>query len=320
MNNQTRRPMPYRKRRRRRQTLRTTLIVLACVLVALVAAFMIIGNRLLAAIDEPSADETKQDAPTDEPSVPLVSAKRIGGYPIVAETSDSSTFATRLSALTKAGATAVSMPLNDAEGTLLYRSPIAVKLGLQSASERTVSLEQVMKTAKGAEVYVSGIFILSDFAEEDDLVRSVALSHATAILTEAFRAGVDDVLLLVPDWQGERVEELIRFAEGIRALYPDAVLGVALGESVLGASDASRLLETMSGAMNYLAMDATRVESADAVAGVDGLIHDPNYHYYLLYYHMRVLLPAGADAEEQTALIAKTEASGMDNWQILPRQ
>lgn len=319
MNTPNRRPMPYRKRRRRQQTLRTVLIVLACVLALLVAAFMIIGNWLLDAIDEPSENGTEQGEQPAEQSAPLAAAEKIGGYPVWVETSDSSTFSTRLSALTAAGAKAVSLPLNTSENVLLYRSPIAEKLGLVGASDRTVTLEQAMKTAKASGVYVSGVYTLTAFDEEDDLVRSVALSHAAAILTEAFRAGVDDVLLLVPDWQGEGVGELTRFAEGIRALQPDAVLGVALNETLLGGESASALLEELRGALNYLAMDATHLEGNDPVAGVDGLIHDPSYHYDLLYYEMRLLLPDGADETERAALIAKTEESGIRNWQMLPR-
>lgn len=317
MNTPNRRPMPYRKRRGRRQTLRAVLITLACVVTVLLAAFMIIGNRLLKAIDAPSESETEQGKQETDLPKALAKAQQIGGYPIVAETSDSSTFSSRLSVLTAEGASAVSMSLNTLENVLLYRSPIAVKLGLVSASDRTVTLEQVMRSAEQAGVYVSGVYTLTAFGEEDDLVRSVALSHAAAILTEAFRAGIDDVLLIVPDWQGERAEELIRFAEGIRALQPDAVLGVAFNEAVLAMEGASELLETMSAAMNYLAMDATHAQGDDLAAAVDGLIHDPRYHYNLLYYEMRLLLPDGADKTERAALIAKTEESGIRNWQIV---
>ena len=318
MNTPNRRPMPYRKRRRRRQTLRVTLIVLACVLAALVTAFMIIGNMLLDAIDEPTDSDSEQGRETAAPASELAKASQIGGYPLLVQSADSSTFANRLSALTDAGAAAVSLPLNTSENVLLYRSDVAARLGLQSASAPTVSLETAVSIAKQSGVYVSGIFTMTAFEEENDLVRSVQLSHAAAIVTEAFRAGIDDVLLLAPAWTDARLEELIRFTESVRAMQSDAVLGFAIARNVFDAQEPSSLLDQLSQSMNYLAMDATYLQGDDPVSAVDGLIHDPQYHYDILYYEMRILLPDGADENQRANLIHTTEASGIRNWQILP--
>lgn len=315
--NSHKRPISNRRRWRRQQTVRAVLITVACVLLALFVGFVIVGNVLLnktARTDSPG-DET--DTPTSDEPQPLPEARKLQGYPILAETTDTSTFSSRLGKLTDKGATAVSLPLNTEDNALLYRSPVGEELGWQTAGAYTVTLTRVVEIADQAGVYISGTFYLTALHEEDDLVRSVALAEASAVAVEALRAGVDDLLFLVPDLTGAQSADLIRFLEGIRALEPSAVLGLAVSPSLLSQADGNTILSELDGYLNYLALDVTQVGDNNAAAHVDATIHDTENHYQLLYYNMRLLLPAGTDDAEESAILSVVEGSGIQNWQIL---
>ena len=310
------RSMSNRRRWRRQLTVRTVLITVACVLLVLFVGFVIVGNVLLNRTAKGDTEGDGANPPSNEP-LPLPDAKSIQGYPIVAETTDTTTFSSRLGALTERGAKAVSLPLNTVDGGLLYRSPVGEALGWETAGTFTVTLERVVGIADQAGVYVSGTFYLSAFGEEDDLTRSVALAEAAAVATEAIRSGVDDILFLVPELTGAQSAELIRFLEDVRALEPNAVLGLAIPPSLLAQSDSGAMLTELTGALNYLALDVTQVEDGDAATYVETAIHDTENHYQLLYYGMRLLLPAGADEAEETAILSVVRDSGIVNWQIL---
>ncbi len=309
-------PISNRRKWRRRRTARMVVLVIVSVLLLVFVGFVIAGNALLNKTQQSAPPPEEQNTEKDSPPT-LAQAKKIRGYPILAETSDSSTFSSRLGALTAKGVTAVSVPLNTVENTLLYRSPVAETLGMQEVGAHTVTLERVAQYADEMGVYVSGTFYLTAFQEENDLLRSVLLAQASAVVAEAIRAGLDDLLLVVSELSEERIEELIRFVDGIRALEPNAILGLAIGEQVLEMKNANVVLTRLDEAVNYMALDLTRVGDTDVGSYVDAAIHDTQHHYALLYYHMRLLLPSGADDAQQAALIEAVEGDGFQDWQIL---
>lgn len=311
------RQMSYRRKRQTKRTVVTVLIVLGIVLALLFVAFVIIGNRVLrwAENTPPTTDPHDSD---EQATIEYAAPSDVNAYPVLAETTDSSTFYSRILAAKEKGATAISLPMTDAQGTLLYKSAVATTLSLQTDSPYRVSAASLVEQAHSNGLYLSGIYLLPCFAQEDDLLRSVALSQHAAILAEALRSEMDDVLLIVPSMTVEQRDELLRFVEQIRSLAPDAVVGLALPESILSHAQVDDLLAELDAQLNYLAFDVTSYGENDPAAFVDAQVHSSQNQYRFLYYNMRLLLPDGADDPAQAQIVEAAKSNGVKSWQILP--
>lgn len=310
------RQISYRRKRQTKRTVATVLIVLGIVLALLFVAFVIIGNRMLKRAE--STPPTEPNETKEEPSVEYAAPAAIGAYPVLAETTDSSTFYSRMLAAKEKGATAISLPMTDAQGRLLYKSAVATTLSLQIDSPYRVSAASLVEQARSNGLYLSGIYLLRCFEQEDELLRSVSFAQHAAVLAEALRAGMDDVLLIVPSMTVEQRGELLRFVEQLRALAPDAVVGLALPESILSHAQVDDLLAELDAQLNYLAFDVTRYGENDPAAFVDAQVHSSQNQYRFLYYNMRLLLPDGADDAQQTLIVEAAKSNGVKSWQILP--
>ena len=314
------RPLPYRRSRRRRQRLRNILILSGVALVVLIIVFLIIGNALKDKVNEnkPSKDSEQTDSDRNEPV--RTTPKAIKASPVLLETNDASTFYSRLSRLQSKGSLAASVPLNTQEGALLYRSEVAIELGLQQIGEHSVSLSQAIQSTETMGMYLSGTFYLTAFSQEDDLVRSVQLAEASAILAEAARAGIDDILLIAPDLTEEQISEFLQWIDGIRSLAPDAVLGLALPDALVSEEQSATIMNTLDQALNFLALDATEYADADPATYVDEILNGEQYRYYWRRYQMRILIPEQEEEAIQQQIIEAIERNKIDNWQILSDQ
>ncbi|MBE6547088.1 MAG: hypothetical protein E7668_06595 [Ruminococcaceae bacterium] len=304
------RHLQYRKSVYRRRKLRTILITVGVLLVVLLVAFLVIGNLLQ------NKSEERAETDTKEQTLPPISEERtphreIVAYSVLLETLDEGSFADRVAALPD-GDSAVSIPLTDREGTPLYRSPIALRLGLQSEGAYTVTVASALSSI--GERYTSGVFYLTALSEEDALLRSVRLSQSAAMLAEAAEGGLDEALLTVPDMTEEQVQEAIYFAEQVRHLAPELELGLTLSETIYSSENAAAVIDRLYESFDFLAIEAVPSNEGDPVAQTAQTIHDLRYH--LLRYHMRLLLPVSDDAT-QAALIEAVEKEGFHNWQFV---
>ena len=110
----------YRRGVYRRQRIRTVIITVAIIIAIVTVAFLIIGNILW----DKSQERGKGNGISDETSdlseqAPHASVRSVKARPVLLETSDSSTFITRLDAAISAGASAASIPLNNEDGALI---------------------------------------------------------------------------------------------------------------------------------------------------------------------------------------------------------
>ena len=312
------RPISYRRKRQTKRTVITVLIVLGIVLSILFVGFVIVGNRMLRRVENTPKDEEKPTDSTVSELPDYVAPPSIRAYPVLAETTDTTTFYARMIAAKEKGADAISLPLTDASGNLLYKSATATSLGLQIDSPYRVTVSSLVEQAGANKVYVSGIYVLKALQTEDDLLRSVALAQNAAILAEAFRAGINDVMLYAPSMTSDQTDELLRFVEQIRALAPNASIGLSLPSAILSGADADTLVAKLAPYFNYLALDVTNAGENDAAEFVDAQVHSSQNQYRFLYYGMRLLLPAGADGEEEGRIVDAANRNGVKSWQILP--
>ncbi len=312
--NRNDRHLPYRRRVMRRRRLRFALLLSGILLVLGAAAFLVFGN-LLADRPSPEADtdtDTETVSEADRAAVPTIQAH----FAVLESKTDTSTWNERLSALSRKGATAVSAPLNRADGSLLYRSDTAMALGL-GGTGYSVTLSSAASRAEDRGLYFSGVWHLSAMGTEDDLLRSVALAKESALIAEAFLDGVDDILLILPSDGVEDVQELIAFASDVRSLCSDGNLGLCLPSWLFESDGREVALSDLSDGFDYLAIDATAYGDEDPASYAGSVA--ARHLDLLLRHRMRLLLPVLADPDAQDGVIAAAEQYNITNWQWVER-
>ena len=275
-------PRPSQRRRlRRRHQILTILIIIGIVLLVLTTVFLIIGARMhkksVALRSQESVTESEIEAPAT-PEVPK----------IVAYALDRSSPSLSLKALVKQEKNAASLSLNHTSlSTLSALSAEAKKSGL----------------------YLSGVFTLTSLSEEDDLVRFQRLSEDCVTLSEALRAGLNEVVLLVPALSAERTEDLKALLSDLRRLVPDACVGLALPHEFLSEENAAAI-DDLAKHFSLLAADLSLSEDLNASLEED--------LYLLLRYSMRVLLPSADSEDAQEPLLQSVRSHSIENIQFLP--
>ena len=160
---------------------------------------------------------------------------------------------------------------------------------------------------------------LTDFSGDDDLIRSAALGYHSALISEALRSGVDEVLIFAGDIPPDRYAELARLALEVKRLCPDGIIGISLPVSAFADAQNSTVIDELWNAFDYFAADLTHctggeVGAAEQISGELGQML-----YYLLRYNARVLLPYTQNADELSLMIAAVNDSGSENIQIMPQ-
>ena len=313
--NRNQRHMRYRKSVYRRRNIKTGLIVGGIVLIVLVLLFLILGNIWFDKVqEEPPAPTTPNTTEADsEPPYPFEAVPHVKA-PLLSLEGNSAAVYQRLEALAAAKHTAVSVPMTDKTGMLLYHSDQASEGNFTIRGTSSLTLSALSEAADADGIYLCGYYVLTAVSEENPLARSVLMAESVAVLAEAFLTGMDDVVIIAPTLSVEQQAEMIRFVESIRTLAPKAVIGLALPEAEMAAADATRI-DTLAKSFDYLALDLSTYGDEAPLAFAEARMQ--SMLYYLLRYEMRVLLPALADEATQAALIAAVEKDSIDRWMLV---
>lgn len=308
--------LQYRKNIYRKRRTKAIAVIIAVALAVLFILFLIIGNALHAKTAEDPSENRESDTTADgSESVTLTPAATVGAYalPLL---KDGSTFASRLSAIPE-GAGAVSFALNSPDGELLYRSALTSEFSFLSHAEDASSLSSAVSAIDDDELHASAVLHVPSFAEEDALMREIYFSGWCAVAVEAIRAGADDCLIKPSSASAEDVDKLCELAERIRSIEPDAIVGVVIPEDALSASNSEALISKLSKSYNFLALNATNAKEDEDV-GVYVETRIAQMQLQLIYYKMRVLLPAAEDAEIMQSYIDSVKKYNVASWQCLP--
>jgi len=322
--------MTYRKSVYRKKRIKLIAIISAITVVVLLALFLIIGTALNNKTYTYSPDDPADGVPPSQtPSDSLPEANIVQAVALELLTQDSSSLSSRVAAL-PSGTTAVCVRLNQADGTLLYRSSIASSVSRFKIAENASSAENLFSIIQRRDLYISAAITMTELSESNDILRSVMLSAYASMAAEAALAGANDILLIAPPVRGsldaddiaELTNELISLAEQIRKLAPNATVGFALNSVFLTAPNSAELIARLAKSFNYFSIDATEYGKEDPIEYLKNQIVDnkenPDLMFYILRYQMRILLPSVAD-ETQEALIQLVESyTDNKNWQILP--
>ncbi len=309
------RHMQYRKSIYRKNRVKLTLIISLCAVAALFILFLVVGNLLHAKTEPDDSNEGDGSKQTEQNTSTLPAASNITAYalPLLEE---GTLLSGRLSAI-DASCGAVSIALNNADGTLLFKPQLALSLPHLRVDPQAASLSSSISQIDQYDFYTAGILYIPAADSSQKFMSDVELSVLAAIASEALDSGVDDIMLVCRSATAESVSSVVSVAERIRANIPTATVGFALTDSILSAENRESLIDRLSKSFSYLAVDTTQSKDEDTLTHIENRIS--NMQYMIMYYKMRVLLPSGADAQQNAAYAEKAKEYYIQSWQMLPQ-
>ncbi len=308
--------MKYRRSVYRKNRIKFVAVTVGCSLLAVALILLIVGNLLGGKVEQ--NEESRKKKQSSDLAVPHAQIQSINACPVPLS-AEGSGLSTRISNAVKGGYSAACFDLDTSEGVMLYASDVAQSQGKQSAHDASElrTLKNAMSLFADSKLYTVGVTHASGLLGDDDLARSVAVGYHSALVAEALRGGVDDVLIYVGEIPAERYTELVRLSEQVRALCPDmGAVGISLPPSFFTSDGAEQLFEELWSAFDYIAVDLTAPDEGTSLAdhvssGIGNML------YYLLRYNVRVLLP-NTDTGSLDAARAAVANNGSQNIQIMP--
>ena len=244
----------YKQSNHRKRRIRNIIIFSAIAAVLIFTVFMIAGLSLSEKTKPTEFGDDFEQKETKAEKIRTV--QKVNAYPLPLLENGSS-FSSRLSA-TNSDATAVCVALNKPNGTLQYRSELASSLSYLTLEADASALSRYTEAISDKELYTTAVLYLPTFNDtENELLADVELSIWGSIVCEAIREGVGDVLLIAPSASEDDVDKLCAVADRIHVTEKNAVVGLALPQSVLDAEKSSTLIDALSKSFDYLALDLT---------------------------------------------------------------
>ncbi len=314
--NRSGRRVSYRRRAYRKNRIKLILGVIAAVLVTVFIALVIAGNVIGDKVEDNVTKRTGKVTQTE--ALPHGEVKKVLAYPVPIYVEGSSLLATRIKNASDEGYTDACFFLDGADGSLTYNSDVAISLGKHASQADMPTLKKAMEAFHDKSMHTVGMTYLSEFNTDDDLTRSAAIGYYSALISEALRSGVDDVLIYVGEIPVERYAELSELARDVHRLCPDGKIGLSLPTSVLCDQENSELIDGLWDYFDYLAADLTTIEAGEEQTLSDAMDTSlGGMLYFLLRYDMRVLVPHASDPTQMAQILETVKQNGSENIQII---
>lgn len=206
-----------------------------------------------------------------------------------------------------------SVCLRDSDGFITYDSQVDVSFG--EVSEGSRKLSDAVDAVHNVDGYVCGYIYVQSFKIEDSYLRGVYKAYEAALVAEASRGGVDEILLVGIEPTSDNIDEIERFVSDMSRAAGDKPLGVLLSREIFSATEngdyrASRIRSVC----DFVALDMRDLpKDADAGAEESVLFKTlGEMEYYIKSYSMRVVL-----STENSSLYDSFLRFGAENVQII---
>ncbi len=206
-----------------------------------------------------------------------------------------------------------SVCLRDSDGFITYNSEVEVSFG--EVSEGSRKLSAAVEHVHDGGGYICGYIYVQSFKIEDEYLRGVYKAYETALVAEASRGGVDEIMLVGIEPTAENIDELESFVSDMARAAGDKPLGVLLSREIFSATEkddyrASRIRSVC----DFVALDMRDLpEDADAGAEESVLFKIlGEMEYYIKSYSMRVVI-----STENSSLYDSLLSFGAENIQII---
>ena len=185
----------------------------------------------------------------------------------------------------------LSVCLRDEDGFITYRSEIDVAIeGDIDMGSRSLAVEVGDLHESGG--YVCGYIYSDALSEENPYLREIKKAYELALIDEAARGGVDDILIVGIDIDAVKTDELEAFLKEAAEAAGKATLGILIDtETVM---DDEGLVKRLAACCDYIALDlremskyADSPESADKPSQLYSTLD--SLKYFIKVYSMRVV-------------------------------
>lgn len=278
-------------------------VIVAIAVAVAVAAALIVGNLLRRWLDDETYDRLTVGREKQAEETPVdLAAPAVRAYPFTFRDSPSKL----LNAETGEYTAAISVSLNDPDGSLLYHSAVADYLGVGTSS--APSLEQFSLDLLGYQVYLSGVFYPQALSQETTDLQYAATVRETALLREFLNTGGSEVMLVGLPTDTDRLTGTLTYLRRLRSMLGDnAQIGIAVPLSIAESEHGWEIIGLIKKTGCYCAIDLRDVPEEQA----ESAVLDANY--YMSGYGMRLL--AGSD---QTGIYEIADAV-IRNFQIVTK-
>ncbi len=254
----------------------TVLFVVIFVIVCIVGT-VALGNYLKEKADQnrPSIldTSTKTEEDTTKTSSGVSSIDHADGHIRsgcldISYGSDNNVLENELRNLFASGFDSVTLPI-EKNGSLLYYFPAASALSYISPDTELPSLTKTIEIIKsigaeyGIEPTVTAYYKLSAPETEDPVLTEASYLFDTAIISEAYSLGADEVLVsgfkteLDSD---EILSEIMTFIEKLKSSSPEIKIGFAFAPEIYFADQTAQALEKISAEISFLAIDTSDLD------------------------------------------------------------
>lgn len=273
--------IPRRKNSKKAKINTAVLIVLIFVIVCIVGTVML-GNYLKNRADDTSIPKETLPPETDADTTrtseglstiePAEGSVRSGCLDIKGVT-DAAELDEKIRYIFASGYDSITVPIAD-DGSLLYYSPAAIALSHMQKDSLLPSLTDIISRIKKiAEEYrinptVTAFYTLTSPNIDDPVLMEAAFLFDTAIVAEAHSLGADEILVSgfsLAEKPTEATNAVISFVEKLRATAKDIRIGLALPAETYMADNTAHHLETISSAVEYLAVETSELDWSHTV-------------------------------------------------------
>ncbi len=304
----------YRKNTYAKTRVKVIAIILGIVAVIALVLFLVIGGILNNKVEDNDKNNVVHGTQNTETVTEHKEVLPVNGYGVSLLDATASAISESAAKIAKAGGSNMSFVVRDESGNELYKSALAKSMGKQN-EENYIDIGDIEKRASNQRLSSSAIVPVYSFSKKDDIERAAQLFYDASICVECSREGADDVLVSFEEVEitDKNIEELLRFADWIRDLDENVVLGITLKRELLEEGNAETLVGQLWEKYDFLALDLTDMKAGETIAREE---KNNEIQFYLLMYKMRVLLP-DLPAEELRELVAEIESMNVNNWQTV---
>lgn len=211
----------------------------------------------------------------------------------------------------------LSLALRHVEGDLTFKSTAAQSAGIVQ-NDVELSLKDEIEYVHSLGGYVCAYICSSAFECEDEYLRSIYKAYEIALIAEAASCGVDDILVVGIDINGDNIDEIEKYVSDAAVAAGSAPLGVlvtrslmlAVSDNVYFASRVRDVCDYLAIDMRYLDKGADKLAEGEEISELDSLIGE--LEYYIEAYGLRAVL-----SRENSSLYDALKDLGVTNIQII---
>lgn len=257
--------------------LNTTVLFIVIFVIVCIVGTVALGNYLKEKAEEnrPSILDTvtKSEEETTKTSSGVSSIDRADGHIRsgcldISYNSDTQVLEKELRNLFASGFDSVTLPI-EKNGSLLYYFPAASALSYISPDTELPSLTKTVELIKsigaeyGIEPTVTAYYKLSSPDTEDPVLTEASYLFDTAIISEAYSLGADEVLVSGFKTEldsAEGLNEVLTFIEKLKSSSPQIKIGFAFSPETYFADQTAQALEKISSEISFLAIDTLSLD------------------------------------------------------------